>query len=365
MAAFAAALPFTASAEEYSYKVYCAFDAFDFTTQGDAGTVDAEWVADGNYYTIKLSQQVRVNATVKEAYADYVFNNNYSSTTVDGKDHWVYVKGTGFYILENMCSYPDGSVNVVMYAPYTVEVGADILEFSWNGNNLTGVTYNEGANASAEAVSYEGGVYTVYAPIDYEFTPVIATVKDNSDVESVTTEAEPVVETTGPSVSDGTITLPMGNYAPNTVFEVNLANNITITVTESEREYISSITNNNGFTVNNPTTFAYNLSNGTDLTINPAADCAVTSVTGDGVKVLDENKLNWAYPIQLDLSAVPAGTTITISARYSKGLSGIEAVEADAENGVNEIYNLQGIRVNRSDLPAGIYIVNGKKQVIR
>ena len=52
---------------------------------------------------------------------------------------------------------------------------------------------------------------------------------------------------------------------------------------------------------------------------------------------------------------------------------GVDAVEAVvAEEGAVEVYNLQGIRVltsesgkTVSDLPAGIYIVNGKKQVVR
>ncbi|GEM_PF-2214633 len=39
--------------------------------------------------------------------------------------------------------------------------------------------------------------------------------------------------------------------------------------------------------------------------------------------------------------------------------------EIEAEGADNEVYNLQGIRVNRSNLPAGIYIINGKKAIIR
>ena len=49
---------------------------------------------------------------------------------------------------------------------------------------------------------------------------------------------------------------------------------------------------------------------------------------------------------------------------------GIDAV--DAENGLYNVYNYQGIRVlNNADkdavkaLPAGFYIINGKKVVIR
>ena len=43
--------------------------------------------------------------------------------------------------------------------------------------------------------------------------------------------------------------------------------------------------------------------------------------------------------------------------------SGVEGI--DAENGPAVIYNLQGIRVNNDNLPAGLYIINGKKVMIR
>ncbi len=44
--------------------------------------------------------------------------------------------------------------------------------------------------------------------------------------------------------------------------------------------------------------------------------------------------------------------------------TGINAVKADAANGTKTIYNINGIRVN-GKLPAGVYIVNGKKAVVK
>ena len=46
---------------------------------------------------------------------------------------------------------------------------------------------------------------------------------------------------------------------------------------------------------------------------------------------------------------------------------GIEGVEMDAYNETAPIYNLQGVQMKESkeNLPAGIYIINGKKVIIR
>lgn len=52
-----------------------------------------------------------------------------------------------------------------------------------------------------------------------------------------------------------------------------------------------------------------------------------------------------------------------LSFEYTPDTTGINSI--NGENGVNEIYNLQGIKMNASQLPAGLYIINGKKVVIR
>ena len=45
---------------------------------------------------------------------------------------------------------------------------------------------------------------------------------------------------------------------------------------------------------------------------------------------------------------------------YANDETGISTIGVDADK-ASEVYNLQGIKVNGQDLPAGIYIVNGKK----
>ena len=59
------------------------------------------------------------------------------------------------------------------------------------------------------------------------------------------------------------------------------------------------------------------------------------------------------------------GTDYAIEVSYVNGpaTSGIEGV--DAESGETVIYNLQGIRIKGDKLPAGVYIVNGRKRVVR
>ena len=63
--------------------------------------------------------------------------------------------------------------------------------------------------------------------------------------------------------------------------------------------------------------------------------------------------------------AIPKSSDINISAFSFDDLNGIKGIESDSivENG--EIYTLSGIRVNGKQLPKGIYIVNGKKVVIK
>lgn len=56
--------------------------------------------------------------------------------------------------------------------------------------------------------------------------------------------------------------------------------------------------------------------------------------------------------------------SVEISKEYK--IDGSDAIETIAtENGETTIYNLQGVRVNAEKLPAGIYIINGKKVAVK
>ena len=52
--------------------------------------------------------------------------------------------------------------------------------------------------------------------------------------------------------------------------------------------------------------------------------------------------------------------------KLSSTNSAVIAVEAeDADGATRTVYNLQGIRVIADSLPAGIYIINGKKVAVK
>lgn len=84
-----------------------------------------------------------------------------------------------------------------------------------------------------------------------------------------------------------------------------------------------------------------------------AADASPIVVKVNGTQaVADENGL---YTVE-----ITEDTEIAVSANNQSGIDNI-TIDADAVN--NEIYNLQGIRVNNPS--AGIYIINGKKTLVK
>ena len=61
---------------------------------------------------------------------------------------------------------------------------------------------------------------------------------------------------------------------------------------------------------------------------------------------------------------VPKSETPSANAIYFDGTTGIEAVKG-AEQTTDAIFTLSGIRVDAKQLPKGIYIVDGKKIVVK
>lgn len=93
------------------------------------------------------------------------------------------------------------------------------------------------------------------------------------------------------------------------------------------------------------------------------AGSAVTIASNNGSKFYV--KLNDAPPVE----SVEGAHTFTVdgatAVRLSSDSSAINAIEADETNATRTVYNLQGIRVNSENLPAGIYIINGKKVAVK
>lgn len=95
--------------------------------------------------------------------------------------------------------------------------------------------------------------------------------------------------------------------------------------------------------------------NGTTLSIAPAGDAPIYVMNGEKVLTPAEDG---TYKV-----TVSENTALTLS---STSLTGIEEVTAASAADKSAIYNLQGVKVaNRADalrnLPAGIYVVGGKK----
>lgn len=87
-----------------------------------------------------------------------------------------------------------------------------------------------------------------------------------------------------------------------------------------------------------------------EFTVTGADDLSV--MLGDKALVPDSDG-NYSFAVDSD---------VTLRIGSSSGITGITADKAEGET---VIYNLQGIRMNRDldALPAGIYIVNGKKVI--
>lgn len=95
--------------------------------------------------------------------------------------------------------------------------------------------------------------------------------------------------------------------------------------------------------------------NGTTLSIAPAGDAPIYVMNGEKVLTPAEDG---TYKV-----TVSENTALTLS---STSLTGIEEVTANVAADKNAVYNLQGVKVaNRADalrnLPAGVYVVGGKK----
>lgn len=63
--------------------------------------------------------------------------------------------------------------------------------------------------------------------------------------------------------------------------------------------------------------------------------------------------------------AIPKSSGVNISSFVFDDLTGIRAITVDSTEGAEGVYTLSGMRIDGKQLPKGIYIVNGKKMVIK
>lgn len=94
----------------------------------------------------------------------------------------------------------------------------------------------------------------------------------------------------------------------------------------------------------------HNVLPGTEISIKPADDYAIVVKVGDEEVAANEDG---AYVV-----TVNEATTIAVMTTETAGINEISNANAAS----SEVYNLQGVRMS-GKLPAGIYVVNGKKVV--
>lgn len=90
---------------------------------------------------------------------------------------------------------------------------------------------------------------------------------------------------------------------------------------------------------------------GTKVSITPSEGDEINNVSVNGTDILPADG-KYEFFVNNNSDVVIASST-----------SGIAGIEAEA--GETVIYNLQGIRVNKKNLPSGIYIINGQKTLVK
>ena len=96
--------------------------------------------------------------------------------------------------------------------------------------------------------------------------------------------------------------------------------------------------------------------NGTQVCITPDANAEVSECTLNGEAVALGEDGTYTCTI------TEASNTLYVKVDKE---SGISAISIDGNNANNETYNLQGIRVTSSNLPAGVYVRGGQKIIVK
>ncbi len=108
---------------------------------------------------------------------------------------------------------------------------------------------------------------------------------------------------------------------------------------------------------------------------NKLVGCSTATTVPVGAYVMQKQDNCVAFYIVSETSSItcPAGKAylqaMSTEAKalffYGDEATGIGAVEANAEETNGDIYTLSGVKVNKANLTKGIYIVNGKKYIVR
>ncbi len=114
-------------------------------------------------------------------------------------------------------------------------------------------------------------------------------------------------------------------------------------------------------------------------------ECILFEVNKDNPKMIDVTltgiNIDESNEYKLNIWQGCMGNKLWSEEEYSEGRSnpdttltfdptklapiGVESIISDVEATDAPVYNLQGIRMNKNQLPAGIYVQSGKKVVVR
>lgn len=312
----------------------------------------------------------------------------------------------GFYlILEPNPELNEASFSITVYpqgeAPKEL---THSVTFNFDGEGIDNpfekveVSYFDWTNFSdgkIEGIDSNFYIYECTAPISFDFTP-----KEGYNVDIEATYSEYIV-VTPPQDGDGEL-IPGGRWnvyvylpAPSDVFidifvskigEEPVPYNAILNIESSNDTpdaYKGLKYRTNSFGINktpessvvilefgpeSPLTLYLDAEEGYYIEeVNAISDTAViwnavthpTDIPDDYTGYIYMNNTTWV----LNVSPMAVNDNLEINVTVNSETSGIALPETSDKEDV--IYNMQGVRVTNNNLPAGIYIINGKKTVIR
>lgn len=125
---------------------------------------------------------------------------------------------------------------------------------------------------------------------------------------------------------------------------------------DAEGKYVTTTTANNGFWYNKAG-YPSNYGDNSSLFVEYQGEATLNvGMFPEGIAAGDEYTVKFGFYYSDKVAMLTIKATIADSAS-------IESISVDAVNGT--IYNLHGVAVDPNNLPAGIYIANGKKFIVR
>ena len=251
--------------------------------------------------------------------------------------------------------------------PYTViEIGDGSFAYSDGGEGLKSIvipntveTIGEGAfseNYNVTSISFGSGLKTIGADAFYS--------ADSLEEVSITAVVPPVADQDAfysTNVAVVTLTVPTESieaYATADVWkEFNLEVTVNVTISQPEDEEVVKEVALDGTAVENWTEgFEATSGQGLSITFDVPEGYELT-VTVNEVDVTKDVEDNVYTTV---VGYVDLAIEVTLTEEGTDGINNIESVD-----GIEAIYNLNGVRVSKDRLTKGLYIINGQKVLVK